>query len=90
MLILSVAVSIPGLVSMACESKEQKTSEKAVFTALTGMKGGDTNSVTGEASFDGLIQNADSPELKEFAKRAKAQTEGERDLNAIADDPNLR
>lgn len=89
MLILSFVVSVPGVIGMACQSKEQKASEKAAFKAIGGLRDGST-SATGEANFDAMIQNADSPELKKFAEEAKAKASQENDLKELGEESSGR
>ncbi len=81
MLILSLAVSVPGVIGMACQSKEQKASEKAAFKALGGLRSGEA---TSEASFDAMIQTSESPELKKFAEEAKSKAGQGNDLKELS------
>lgn len=90
MLILSAAVSIPGVIGMACQSKEHKASEKAAFRALGGLSGGESNRATSEASFDALIQSAESPELKKFAEGAKSKADQGNELKELSAEASAR
>ena len=83
MLILSAVVSIPGLIGMACESKAHREQEKTAFKALGGMRDPESTRATGEASFDALIGNADSPEFKRFEEEAKAKADADADLREL-------
>lgn len=73
MLVLSFAVSLPGLVGFACNRREDRAAKAALNSARKG-----------NAAFDAIIDSAASPELRKFAEQAKADADRSRQAGEFA------